>query len=495
MTQLAYQGNTPVADMIIRGEIITENLIEVGGRGGDLQFLTPDAHRYLDRLPLGNPSKLSDLYELSFDDIVDYLQMVGDALDIRTNTHLQRARNLSYLTAPTTPSIVDASYANIGAYFQPDIVREQAQTQIGIPYLEGWVEEKRLGGIRLRTRCFGARTIHIVAGNTPIVSALSIVRNAILRSDAIIKAPSNDPFTALAIAQTMCEVAPDHPVTKHLTVAYWRGGDTDLEQKLYQPHNVEKIIAWGGFASVKHVTQYIQPGLELISLDPKRSISIVGKEAFSSDDELREVAIRLASDFGGLNQVGCVNARVVYVQSGTDEAGIERLNRLGQMAYEALSRLPESFSTKPKKYDRELKVHVEALRFSEDWYKVIGGEDDEGAVIVSQIPDAVAFSTKLNDRTVNLVPIDSMDDATSAVNSYTQTVGVYPESLKDDLTDKLSLYGAQRFVSLGYALVGTTASPQDSIETLRRMGKWITNEVCDPSTVPPPWLACQGAGS
>lgn len=495
MTQLALQGNRPVANMIIRGEVISDKLVEVGGRGGDLQFLTPDAHQYLDRLPLGNPNKLSDLYKLSFDNIVDYLEMVGSALDIRTNMHLQRARDLSYLTAPTTPSIVDASYANIGAYFQPDIVREQAESQIGIRYLEGWVEEQRLGGIRLKTRCFGARTIHIVAGNTPIVSALSIVRNAILRSDAIIKAPSNDPFTALAIAQTMCEVAPDHPVTKHLTVAYWRGGDIDLEKKLYQPHNVEKIIAWGGFASVKHVTQYIQPGLELISLDPKRSISIIGKEAFSSEAELQEVAMRLASDFGGLNQVGCVNARVVYVQSGTDEAGIKLLNRLGQMAYDSLSMLPDSFSTKPKKYDRELKVHVDALRFSEDWYKVIGGEDDEGAVIISQIPDAVAFSTKLNDRTVNLVPIDSLEDAARAVNAYTQTVGVYPEALKDELTDRLSLYGAQRFVSLGYALVGTTASPQDSIETLRRMGKWITNEVCDPATVPPPWLASQATSS
>ena len=42
------------------------------------------------------------------------------------------------------------------------------------------------------------------------------------------------------------------------------GGDEALEAKLYQPHNIEKICAWGGFASVKHVTKYIQPGIELI---------------------------------------------------------------------------------------------------------------------------------------------------------------------------------------------------------------------------------------
>ena len=477
----------PVAPLIIRGEVITENLVEVGGRGGDLNFLAPDANQYVDRIPLGNPLKLADLYKISFDDIVDYLAQLGEALDFETNEHLQRACQLSYLTAPTTPPMVDYSYAALASVFNPELVREQADKLIGIPYLEGWVEEEREGGIKLKTRCFGARTLHIVAGNAPAISAMTIVRNAILRSDAIIKAPSNDPFTALAIAQTMCEMAPDHPITRHLTVGYWRGGDEALEEKLYQPHNIEKIVAWGGYASVKHVTRYIQPGLELISLDPKRSISIVGKEAFDSVDTMEEVALRLAADFGGMNQVGCVCARTVYVQSGTDGEGLKKLNQFGQMAYDALEALPESFSTKPKKMDSELIDHLEALRLSEDWYKVIGGEDQEGAVIVSQLSEPVDFANLLNDRIANLVPIDDIEEATAAANSYTQTVGVYPESLKEDLVDLLPLYGAQRFVSLGYACSSTMASPQDSVETLRRMGKWITNEESCPETVTPPW--------
>ena len=111
-----------------------------------------------------------------------------------------------------------------------------------------------------------------------MLGALTVLRGAVTRGDTIIKVPSNDPFTTGAIARTMVDMAPDHPITKHLAVAYWRGGDEALESKIYQPHNIEKIIAWGGFASVKHVTKYIQPGIELISLDPKRSASIVGGE-------------------------------------------------------------------------------------------------------------------------------------------------------------------------------------------------------------------------
>jgi hypothetical protein len=34
---------------------------------------------------------------------------------------------------------------------------------------------------------------------------------------------------------------------------------------------------------------------------------------------MREAAVRLASDIGALNQKGCVCARVIYAQCGTDE--------------------------------------------------------------------------------------------------------------------------------------------------------------------------------
>ena len=475
-----------VAPLVARGEIIESDLVEYGGRNGDLRFLSPDVRKHLGRIPLGSAGRMADLYAISFEDIVAFLAEVGARLDVRTNAHLRRARELSYRTAPTTPPLVDAAYERMRTYFKPEHVREMASL-IGLPYLEGWVEHERVNGVKLAVRCFGARTLHIVAGNSPMISASSIVRNAILRSDAIIKAPSNDPFTALAIARTMIEVDPTHPLTRHLTVAYWRGGDTEIEEQLYQPHNIEKIVAWGGFASIKHVTRYIQPGLELISLDPKRSASVVGADVFRDDDAMRAAAVRIAADMGGLNQVACVNARVVYVQSGTDDAGLERLNRLGDYVYQELMGLPQDFSTKPKDIDRELRAHVEALRLDDSWYKVVGGEDDEGAVIVSQLPQPVDFQTLLGNRTANLVPVDSVGDMLGAITAYTQTVGVYPESLKRQVRDEMALYGAQRFVSLGYATSGSYAAPQDGLELLRRMGKWIVDEASSPETVAAPW--------
>jgi hypothetical protein len=429
-----------------------------------------------DDLPLRDPAALQDLQALPFDEIVDYLAALGDRLSLSTNAWLGEALDRSDDTAEMTLPLMRASFEQLPSLFTPRSVREVAELTIGTDYTDGWVERRLSDGRTAAVRAMGARAVHIIAGNSPLIAALSIIRNAIVRSDAIVKTPSNDPLTTLAIARTMAELDASHPITRHLSVAYWKGGDTDFEQRLYRPQNIEKIVAWGGFASVSHVVRYIQPGLELITLDPKRSATIIGAEAFASDSALRAVARRAATDVGALNQVGCVNARVVYVASGTDADGIARANELGALIYDELQSLPTSVSTKAKRFDPELRANLEALRTAPDFYRVIGGSDGEGAVIVSQLDEPVDFHRSLSGRVANLVPVDDPRDVLPAINAYTQTIGIYPESLKHELREVLALHGAQRLVSLGHAADPNVALPQDAIEPVRRMARWIVDE-------------------
>lgn len=469
-------ADAPVSYAVLRGQVIETDLIEFGGRGGETTFLAPDPHKIADRIPLASPRLMEDLYAISFDQILDYLGELGSRLDVRKNDYMREAREFSYATAPTTKPIMDAFFDHIEPMFDPGRIRRMIDFNIGVPYLEGWVE-KEIGGTRIAIRAYGARTMHIVAGNGPVLGALTILRGAVTRSDTIIKVPSNDPFTTGAIARTMVDMAPDHPITKHLAVAYWRGGDESVESRLYQPHNIEKICAWGGFASVKHVTKYIQPGIELITLDPKRSASIVGAEALANDAIMQDCANRIATDVGTNNQTACASCRMVYVMCGTDDAGIEKLKRLGRMTYDAFARLPEALSTKPKRYDPDLKAQVELIRLSDDFYTVIGGKVGEGAVIVSHTPDRVEFWEYLTDRTVNLVPADTLEDVLDVVDAYTQTVGIFPESLREVVRHKGALHGGQRFVQLGYSFNGAgLIGPQDGIEPMRRLVKWIVSE-------------------
>lgn len=473
--------------LFLRGRVITDDLVAFGTRKGVAQFQAPDMSRYVERLPLQSPAEMSDLYRLSFDEILDVLEALGNALDFDTNTHLQEAYEASLVANVLPAEMLKNSYRVLRPLFSRENVTEIADSQVGLDYLNGWVPHTLRDGREQRVRAFGSRTLHIPAGNGGLVSAVTILRSVITRSDVIIKAPSNDPLTAIAIARTLADVAPNHPITKHLAVGYWKGGDPAVEETLYQPHHIEKIVAWGGLASVKHITRYIQPGLELIALDPKRSATIIGAEAFADEATMHDVARRAATDIGVANQEGCANARVIYVLTGTDADGLTKANRLGELIYRELMSLPAVVSTPPLYPDRELLDHLEASRMTEDFYRVIGGEQREGAIVVSQFDEAVDYSPMLSGRVANIVPVDDIDKVTAAVNSYTQTIGIYPESLKRRLRDTLPLFGAQRLTSLGYACNVAIASPQDAIEPIRRMCKWIVDEECDPQTVIPLW--------
>jgi hypothetical protein len=360
--------------------------------------------------------------------------------------------------------------------FRREVLEDMLEFGIQRAYLDGWVDHQLEDGRTLAVHAFGSRAIHISAGNASLVWALGIIRSALTRGDAILKSPSNDPFTPVAVARTMRELDAEHPVTRHVSVAYWRGGDEEVERRLYQPQNIEKVVAWGGLASIKHVARYIQPGVELVSFDPKRSISIVDlREAPSAT--LDDAALRLATDIGALNQNGCVNARVVYVICDLDGEGLAVANDFGERVYRAMLGLPPQISTPPKGgIDRELRASLEAARLQEEYFNVIGGEDGEGAVVVSQFPGPVDFATLLADRVANIVPVDSPDQVLPFFDAYTQTVGVYPAALKSEIRGVAGLRGAQRLVTLGNACTPSFAGPHDAIEPLRRLCRWVLDE-------------------
>ena len=466
-----------IVPAVVRGKVITDNLVSMSGRGEGLLFDAPDPSSILSQLSLGNPGLLKDAYALPFDEVVSYLDQLSSELSYERNDFLQEAMELSVPLADVTRPVLEAQYRQLGSWFTAERVKEVAQVSIGVEHLDGWSERRMNNGSIAAVRAIGARCLHIIAGNSPMLAGLTILCNALTRGDAVIKVPSNDPLTASALIRTMIRMAPEHPITRHVSCAYWKGGDVDFENGLYTPRNFEKILAWGGYNAVKHVTRYIQPGLELISLDPKRSATVIGSEAFSDEATMRVVARNAAADIGTMNQIACVNARLIYVASGTDEAGISRARRLGEMIYEAMLALPEHLSTKPKQISSELAAAIVGIRSSPDFFSVIGGHEQEGAIIVSHTDEEVEFYPLLASRVANIVPLDDPSDAISRMTSYSQTIGVYPESLKRELRDVLPLYGAQRLVSLGGAFIDNApAVPQDAIELIRRMAKWIVDD-------------------
>lgn len=467
--------------LIIRGRIIEDDWVEFAGRHGASTIRTPDVNRHYSDLVLSDPNGMKDLYAIPLSEIVDYLDELSRRLAPASNPHIRKAIAISAENCGHSAEMLDFMYDSIRNILRRERVEEAIRQNIGADYLEGWVEAK-LGDRTTRVRALGSRAVHINAGNAPAIALVGIMMNAVTRSDAIMKSPSNDPFTATAVALTMIDMAPDHPLTRHLSVAYWKGGDSAFEKRLYRPSVVEKIVAWGGFASMQHIRGYLGPGMDLIALDPKLSSAILGREALASPEAMRTVAERLAMDFGYLNQEGCINPRVCYVQSGTDDEGVAKLNELGEMAFAELLKLPTHLSSPHPAFDPVLRDELQAIRFSND-YKVIGGAGSEGAVIVSQTEDPVDFADRLGCRVLNLVPIDELSEALDRVTVDTSSIAVYPDALKGTIAMEAALRGAQRITSLGMATAEGGAQPHDAMEPLRRLARWIVIEDFTPGQI------------
>jgi len=180
------------AGMAIRGKWLDQDLVEFGGRSVGISFLSPDPNRYARALPLASPLALADVHALRFDEILDFIDALGERLQLHDNAHLQQALEASCLTSSQTRPLLQQAYASLPHLFGRDFAREVAANTIGVEYLEGWVPKTLRDGRQVSVRAFGARALHIIAGNSPMIAGLSILRNALTRSDAIIKSPSND---------------------------------------------------------------------------------------------------------------------------------------------------------------------------------------------------------------------------------------------------------------------------------------------------------------
>jgi len=114
--------------LIIRGRIIEHADVEFGGRRGGASFTTPDVKKHADAIPLGTPSRLSDLYELNFDDILDYLGELHQRMAFGRNSYLQEAFELALSTSGLTEPLLRRTYQLMRDCFEPNFAREFAVT-------------------------------------------------------------------------------------------------------------------------------------------------------------------------------------------------------------------------------------------------------------------------------------------------------------------------------------------------------------------------------
>jgi hypothetical protein len=452
------------APFFLCGELVEGN--EVTHRSRDLGVTFATAKINLDKL-VHPRSEVPPLLNVPLAEIIDFLVETGQRLAAANNPFMQDMLDRMSSTHILPRGVLEAQIRRGAAYLDKRILIAEVEQNFPDPKaLDEWVPKHDFTGRKSYVRAFAPRLIHVLPGNSPGVAVKSIAQGAVVKAINLFKMSSSDPFTTVAILQTMADIDPSHPIVKSMSAAYWRGGDEKIEQILYRPQYFDKVVAWGGGEAINNVAKYIGPGFQLVSFDPKTSISMIGREAFASDEALDLAADLAAADTMILNQEACVASRFVFLE-GSEEQADRFCERFQKRIAEHAS---ETGDTRP--LDMELREQIETLMMLDDEYRVFGKTDGRGVVIRSDAP--VDFHP-IN-KTSNVVRVDKLDDAVKYINVATQTVGFYPFDRMAGYRDRLASGGAQRICRLGDAGPGTIGNPHDAMYPLHRFVHWMVHE-------------------
>jgi hypothetical protein len=452
------------AAFFARGELIEGNDAVHRSRDLGVNFTAPK----IELNKVVHPrTELPPLLNVPLAEIIDFLVETGQRISDSNNPFVQDCIDRMCSTHILPRAVLEDQIKGAAAYLDKRLLNTMVEQNFPNPKaLDEWVPHQDYTGRRSFVRAFAPRLVHVLPGNSPGVAVKSIAQGAMVKAINLFKMSSSDPFTTVAILRTMADIDPNHAIVKSMSAVYWRGGDAALERALYRPQYFDKIVAWGGGEAINNVIQYLGPGFQLVSFDPKTSISMIGQEAFASDETLELAADLASADVMILNQEACVASRYLYVEGNQEQADrfCEKLHK------RIVERAAASGDARP--LDMELREQIETIMMMDDDFRVWGKPDGRGCVIRSDEP--VEFQP-IN-KTANVVRVAALDDAVRFTNVATQTVGFYPFHRMANFRDRLSSGGVQRIVHLGEAGPSTIGNPHDAMYPLHRFVHWMAHE-------------------
>lgn len=460
---------------------------------GDHQFLLLPRIAPRDLLETDRRRLARELYELPVDEVLAYAgalrETLGGALGL-----LRDAARLTGATTAVDGRLADLLFTLLPVLLDPALLAEEIDRELGVDgvpgrhLLDGWVpagaRTQRGMTARLAVRIFGrlfggetetelapciravpTRQLHITAGNSPLVPFLSFLRALATKGAAVIKSPAEATATAAVLALAMRAVAPGHPITRHTSLVYWRGGDPEVEDVLFDADAFDRIVVWGSAATVESVVRRARCP-KLVVLRPRHGVSLVGREAFSAGIE--EAAVRAASDSLIANQRACASSLVHYVE-GTEEQAL---------AYCAVLR------TVLERWDRELPQRLtpaDAGRLR----RLRRGELIEGTWLANQtdgapssavvyMPEPFDLSCHPMSRLVIVRRVDDLQDVLPLLDSSVSTAGVFPEERRLALRNAIAGAGVSNVVPLGEAEMAYAGMPHDGMRVLSELVSWAT---------------------
>lgn len=440
---------------------------------------------------------LVELYDLPFSEVLAWTAAVQRALDPELLFEVQRA-TLPFAQQPDAWHA--AAFAAIPLLLDPVTLRRTVDDELGAFGIPGTqlldaacplpVEAVELAPVnrfadlvfegtghrfqqrRPELRALPTRQLHITAGNAPHIPFISALRAIASKSAAVIKSPSGAVLPGALLAVAAAAVAPDHPITRHLSVAYWRGGDAAVEAPFFAPSSAagaiqafDRVVVWGAPGAVESVRSRAL-GTRVISFDPRYGASLVGREAYASPEILAEVARRAVCDALVANQKACIATQVLYAE-GTD-AEIEALAGALQAALQSFDRQAPNLVTPAQRGD--VKRLMKGVFLDADWYLSEHQGAFSSAVVVAR--QEFKLSALPMCRFLVVRPVPALEEALQYFHPGVATVSVYPEARRRALLTRVGARGVSNIVPLGHSGTGFAGQAHDGMRVLSQLVDW-----------------------
>jgi hypothetical protein len=440
---------------------------------------------------------VEELYNLPFEEVLDFLGRLSSALTGCTDL-LESLQQVWRRTATVADLYIDFSFTSLGFLLNPDSAREMVDSELssfgiqGSRFMDDWVqvsdnsreglseqlsptEAKETSGDckdpeKMYLRAMPTRQLHLTAGNAPAIPIISTCRALSLKSPAVVKSPYGATLGGALVSLAACAVAPDHPSVRNLSIVYWPGGDENVEGVFFGPGAFDRIVIWGApdaVASVKRRALFTK----LVTLNPRYGMSWIGREAFENDD-YKEAARRGAVDTMIWNQKACIASSVHYVEGDDEQV----------MAYAgALQKeLAEWDRVAPNFLDPAAQGQIRRLRrgklLNAQWLANKQNEGDKKNEGVSSVVIVVKGEFDMMDHTLSRMVIvrqvSRLEDALPFLNESVSTVGVFPESRRMELCDRILARGVSTSYPLGMGDRMSTGLAHDGMKVYSELMDW-----------------------
>jgi hypothetical protein len=440
---------------------------------------------------------VGELYNLPFEEVLDFLGKLSSALTGCTDL-LESLQQVWRRTATVADLYINFSFTSLGFLLNPDAAREMVDNELssygiqGSRFMDSWVqvsdtsmrglseqlsptEAKATSGDcespeKMYLRAMPTRQLHLTAGNAPAIPIISTCRALSLKSPAVIKSPYGATLGGALVSLAACAVAPDHPSVRNLSIVYWPGGDESVEDVFFGPGAFDRIVIWGApdaVASVKRRALFTK----LVTLNPRYGMSWIGREAFENDD-YKEVARRGAVDTMIWNQKACIASSVHYVE-GDDE-------QVTAYAQAVQKELAEWDRVAPNFLDPAAQGQIRRLRrgklMNAQWLANKQNEGDKKNEGVSSVVIVIKGEFDMMDHTLSRMVIvrqvSRLEDALPFLNESVSTVGVFPESRRLELCDRILARGVSTSYPMGMGDRMSTGLAHDGMKVYSELMDW-----------------------